>query len=448
MLTSDTEKLYPSAKTLVKDCIASRIHAKDASLYDFSEEAQCVRRSVHGLDRPGFSMPPFPARRGAGVRRCRHRRRRGDRGAGRPGRLHAGAHDHHEVQQAGLERVSRSRRWTPTRPCACASFWPRSTRRTTLVLMSSKSGGTIEPRLLLARAARRVLRRLARRRRWCRHLVAVTDPWFRPGEAGSGRGLGRRVSRRAVGRRALFGALGLRASTCGTRRHRPGFVHGPCRQGGGAVRRGLRRQPGGGPGRLPVRQLRGGPGQVLVPHAQARPRAGSVDRAAGGRKPGQGRPGGASQHRSGPAAVDPRPRRPQRRDVPDQDRPVGRTDELRDEPGLHRSRHPARQFQDRLGGGAGRAFRHVGIRRGHVRLSDEGVPVRPARRRFRPRPPSSTSCTKASRHATSCRTSSDGVHMGEAEVRLAPCLSRTARICGARSADSSPSVQPRRLLRA
>ncbi len=40
----------------------------------------------------------------------------------------------------------------------------------------------------------------------------------------------------------------------------------------------------------------------------------------------------------------------------------------------------ARELQDRLGGGAGRALRHVGVRRGHVRLPHEGVPIRPARR--------------------------------------------------------------------
>ena len=32
MLVNETDKLYPSAKTLVRDCVASRLHAKDASL--------------------------------------------------------------------------------------------------------------------------------------------------------------------------------------------------------------------------------------------------------------------------------------------------------------------------------------------------------------------------------------------------------------------------------
>ena len=40
MLSVDVEKLYPAAKTLVKARAASRIHAKDATLYDFSPEAQ------------------------------------------------------------------------------------------------------------------------------------------------------------------------------------------------------------------------------------------------------------------------------------------------------------------------------------------------------------------------------------------------------------------------
>ena len=59
MLTSDTEKLYPSAKTLVKDCIASRIHAKDASVYDFSEEAQACAEDFMGWTDLA-SNPPYP----------------------------------------------------------------------------------------------------------------------------------------------------------------------------------------------------------------------------------------------------------------------------------------------------------------------------------------------------------------------------------------------------
>ncbi len=51
MITGDMEKLYPSAKTLVKDKAASRVFAKDASLYDFSEEARaCAERFMGWAD--------------------------------------------------------------------------------------------------------------------------------------------------------------------------------------------------------------------------------------------------------------------------------------------------------------------------------------------------------------------------------------------------------------
>ena len=48
MLTSDMEKLYPSAKTLVKECVASRVLAKDASLYDFSDGARETAENFMG----------------------------------------------------------------------------------------------------------------------------------------------------------------------------------------------------------------------------------------------------------------------------------------------------------------------------------------------------------------------------------------------------------------
>ena len=58
MISGDMEKLYPSAKTLVKECVASRVHAKDATLYDFSEQAQaCAERYMGWTDLA--SNPPY-----------------------------------------------------------------------------------------------------------------------------------------------------------------------------------------------------------------------------------------------------------------------------------------------------------------------------------------------------------------------------------------------------
>ena len=48
MLSADIEKMYPAAKTLVKAHAASRIHQKDATLYDFSPEAEACAAEFLG----------------------------------------------------------------------------------------------------------------------------------------------------------------------------------------------------------------------------------------------------------------------------------------------------------------------------------------------------------------------------------------------------------------
>ena len=40
MLAAETRTIYPSAHTLVNEKVASRLHAKDASLFGFSEQAR------------------------------------------------------------------------------------------------------------------------------------------------------------------------------------------------------------------------------------------------------------------------------------------------------------------------------------------------------------------------------------------------------------------------
>ena len=52
MLSVDIEKLYPAAKSLVKARAASRIHAKDATLYEFSEAAQQCAAEYMGWAEP------------------------------------------------------------------------------------------------------------------------------------------------------------------------------------------------------------------------------------------------------------------------------------------------------------------------------------------------------------------------------------------------------------
>ena len=173
MLSSDMEKLYPSAKTLVKECVASRLQAKDATLYDFSEEAQeCAQNFMGWADLA--SNPPYPL---------------------------------HEIQSFADSMIAQGMKWvvligqggstqapmTITKynkpdssqvqfrtidsdsPVRMRAILSEIDPRKTLFIISSKSGGTIEPRLAL-RAVRDQLSDVISPEEMVQHLVAITDP--------------------------------------------------------------------------------------------------------------------------------------------------------------------------------------------------------------------------------------------------------------------------------
>ena len=173
MLSGDMEKLYPSAKTLVKDCVASRLHAKDATLYNFSDEAQeCAQNYMGWADLA--SNPPYP--------------------------LHEIQNFADSIIAQGLKSVvligqggSTQAPMTITKyhkpdsslvqfrtldsdsPVRVRGILSEIDPRTTLFIVSSKSGGTIEPRLAL-RAVRDALAGQITNEELVQHLVAITDP--------------------------------------------------------------------------------------------------------------------------------------------------------------------------------------------------------------------------------------------------------------------------------
>ena len=173
MLSNDMEKLYPSAKTLVKECVASRMHAKDATLFAFSEEAQeCAQNFMGWADLA--SNPPYPL---------------------------------HEIQSFADSMIAQGLKWvvligqggstqapmTITKynkpdssqvqfrtidsdsPVRMRGILAEIDPRATLFIISSKSGGTIEPRLAL-RAVRDQLADRIAPEELVQHLVAITDP--------------------------------------------------------------------------------------------------------------------------------------------------------------------------------------------------------------------------------------------------------------------------------
>ncbi|MGN1361622.1 MAG: glucose-6-phosphate isomerase [Eggerthellaceae bacterium] len=173
MITASMEKLYPSAKTLVRDCIASRIHAKDASVYDFSEEAQeCAENFMGWVDLAG--NPPFPvAKIQEFADQCVAE------GIDTVVLIGQGGSTQAPMTITKYNKVDKNRVDFRTidsdSPVRIRTIMHTANPQTTLVIVSSKSGGTIEPRLALT-AVRGILGEVLPEEQIPNHLVAITDP--------------------------------------------------------------------------------------------------------------------------------------------------------------------------------------------------------------------------------------------------------------------------------
>ena len=173
MISGDMEKLYPSAKTLVKECVASRVHAKDATLYDFSEQAQaCAERYMGWTDLA--SNPPYPL---------------ADIQAFADSVIEQGLKTVVLIGQGGSTQapmtITKYKKPDSSRivfktldsdsPVRVRAILAEARPETTLFVISSKSGGTIEPRLAL-RAVRDAVGDALAEEELVQHLVAITDP--------------------------------------------------------------------------------------------------------------------------------------------------------------------------------------------------------------------------------------------------------------------------------
>ncbi|MEG0374582.1 MAG: glucose-6-phosphate isomerase [Raoultibacter sp.] len=173
MLIGEVEKLYPSAKTLVKEQVASRVHAKDASLYEFSDDARdCAHEYMGWTDLA--SNPPFPLE---------------DIQAYADDAIARGLKTVVLIGQGGSTQAPMTltkynkvdsgmvsfKTLDSDSPVRVRGILAEAQPETTLFILSSKSGGTIEPRLAL-RAVRNELADVMEESELVKHLVAITDP--------------------------------------------------------------------------------------------------------------------------------------------------------------------------------------------------------------------------------------------------------------------------------
>lgn len=172
MISGEMEKLYPSAKTLVKECVASKIFAKDASIYGFSENA--LDYAEHFMGWTDLASDP----------KCD---------------FDALMKFADEVVESGIDNVvlmgqggSTQAPMTITKynkidnnrvkfrvldsdsPVRMRELFATCDPRRTLFVIASKSGGTIEPRTLLRAIRQQYEPEMGEH--FVKHLVAVTDP--------------------------------------------------------------------------------------------------------------------------------------------------------------------------------------------------------------------------------------------------------------------------------
>ncbi len=173
MLSGDMEKLYPSAKTLVKECVASRLHGRDASLYGFSDEARaCAEQYMGWTDLA--SNPPYPLEKIQAFADSII-----EQGLKTVVLIGQGGSTQAPMTITKYNKPDSSKITFKTldsdSPVRVRAILAEVKPETTLFIISSKSGGTIEPRLAL-RAVRDAVADRISPEELAKHLVAVTDP--------------------------------------------------------------------------------------------------------------------------------------------------------------------------------------------------------------------------------------------------------------------------------
>lgn len=172
MISADMEKLYPSAKTLVKDRIASRIRAKDASVYDFSDEAYaCAEQFMGWVDLASkphcdiAALTEFADQVAAsGIDTVIHI----GQGGSTQAPMTITKYNKRNVNRVDFKTLDSDS------PVRVRELTATCDPARTLVVIASKSGGTIEPNTMLA--AIREWMAPALGDQLPKHLVAITDP--------------------------------------------------------------------------------------------------------------------------------------------------------------------------------------------------------------------------------------------------------------------------------
>lgn len=173
MIETIESNRYPSADELIAQNVASRVHAKDATLYNFSDNAEEFARNYMGWTQLATN-PPYPIAEIESF--AQEMEERGIKTVlliGQGGSTQApmtltkyNKVDSNKVSFKTLDSVS---------PVRVRAILAECDPRTTLVIQSSKSGGTIEPSLV-TEAVEKLLASQLSEDELGDHFIAITDP--------------------------------------------------------------------------------------------------------------------------------------------------------------------------------------------------------------------------------------------------------------------------------
>ncbi|MBQ3106685.1 MAG: glucose-6-phosphate isomerase, partial [Eggerthellaceae bacterium] len=173
MITGDLETAYPSSDTLVRERVASRLRAKDATLYGFSAEAQeCAQGYMGWVDlatNPRCSLREVREFADAAVESGIETVLLIGQGGSTQAPMTITKYNKEDSNRVNFRTLDSDS------PVRVREFLAEADPRSTLVVISSKSGGTLEPRMLLS-AIRDAFGKVLTEQEMIDRLVAVTDP--------------------------------------------------------------------------------------------------------------------------------------------------------------------------------------------------------------------------------------------------------------------------------
>ena len=172
-MSTDFATLYPSVNELVAEKVASRVHVKDATLYSFADEArECAENFMGWADLA--SNPPVKVKK---IKKLADRF--ADEGmktvllVGQGGSTQASMTMTKFIKDANPRMKFRT--MDSDSPVRLRKVLAGINPKSTVVIVSSKSGGTLEMRCMLA-ALREVFLKEMSEKKFRSRLVAITDP--------------------------------------------------------------------------------------------------------------------------------------------------------------------------------------------------------------------------------------------------------------------------------